>query len=69
MLVLGLAMTGARRGAAICFAELCRPLGLETVARQRTIFARATITLVVVGILGIVAVTGGFAHQTATPRT
>jgi len=66
MLVLGLAMTGATTSAAIGFAEP-GPLGLQTAAGQRTVFAQATATLVVVGILGIVAVTGEFAHQTATP--
>jgi ABC-2 type transport system permease protein len=66
MLVLGLAMTGATTSAAIGFAEP-GPLGLETAPGQRTVFAQATATLVVVGILGIVAVTGEFTHQTATP--
>lgn len=66
MLVLGLAMVGATTSAAIGFAEP-GPLGPETAAGQRTIFAQATATLVVAGILGIVAVTGEFAHQTATP--
>jgi hypothetical protein len=66
MLVLGLAMVGATTSAAIGFAEP-GPLGLETAAGQRTVFAQATATLVVVGILGIIAVTGEFAHQTATP--
>lgn len=66
MLILGLAMTGATTSAAIGFAEP-GPLGPDTAAGQRTIFAQATATLVVVGILGIVAVTGEFVHQTATP--
>jgi hypothetical protein len=66
MLILGLAMTGATTSAAIGFAEP-GPLGLDTGPGQRTIFAQATATLVVVGILGIVAVTGEFVHQTATP--
>jgi ABC-2 type transport system permease protein len=66
MLILGLAMTGATTSAAIGFAEP-GPLGPDTDAGQRTIFAQATATLVVVGILGIVAVTGEFVHQTATP--
>jgi len=66
MLVLGLAMTGATTSAAIGFAEP-GPLSLETAAGQRTVFAQAAATLVVVGILGIVAVTGEFTHQTATP--
>jgi ABC-2 type transport system permease protein len=66
MLILGLGMTGATTSAAIGFAEP-GPLGLDTVAGQRTIFAQATATLVVVGILGIVGVTGEFVHQTATP--
>ena len=66
MLVLGLAMVGATTSAAIGFAEP-GPLGLDTAAGQRTVFAQATATLVVVGILGIIAVTGEFAHQTATP--
>jgi ABC-2 type transport system permease protein len=66
MLVLGLAMTGATTSAAIGFAEP-GPLGLETAAGQRTVFAQATATLVVAGILGIVAVTSEFTHQTATP--
>lgn len=66
MLVLGLAMTVATTSAAIGFAEP-GPLGLETAAGQRTVFAQATATLVVSGILGILAVTGEFAHQTATP--
>jgi ABC-2 type transport system permease protein len=65
MLVLALAMTGATTSAAIGFAEP-GPLGLETAAGQRTVFAQATATLVVVGILGIIAVTGEFIHQTAT---
>jgi hypothetical protein len=66
MLMLGLAMTGATTSAAIGFAEP-GPLGLQTAAGQRTVFAQASATLVVVGILGIVAVTGEFTHQTATP--
>jgi hypothetical protein len=66
MLVLGLAMTAATTSAAIGFAEP-GPLGLETLAGQRTVFAQATATLVVSGILGIIAVTGEFTHQTATP--
>ncbi|MGY4771638.1 hypothetical protein ACXC9Q_32435 [Kribbella sp. CWNU-51] len=66
MLVLGLAMVGGTTSAAIGFAEP-GPLGLDTAAGQRTVFAQATATLVVVGILGIIAVTGEFAHQTATP--
>ena len=66
MLILGLAMVGATTSAAIGFAEP-GPLGPDTAAGQRTIFAQATATLVVVGILGIIAVTGEFAHQTATP--
>jgi ABC-2 type transport system permease protein len=66
MLLLGLAMVGATTSAAIGFAEP-GPLGLNTAAGQRTVFAQATATLVVVGILGIIAVTGEFAHQTATP--
>jgi ABC-2 type transport system permease protein len=66
MLVLGLAMTGATTSAAIGFAEP-GPLGLQTAAGQRTVFAQGTATLVVSGILGIVAVTGEFTHQTATP--
>jgi ABC-2 type transport system permease protein len=66
MLMLGLAMTGATTSAAIGFAEP-GPLGLQTAAGQRTVFAQATATLVVIGILGIVAVTGEFTHQTATP--
>jgi ABC-2 type transport system permease protein len=66
MLILGLAMTGATTSAAIGFAEP-GPLGLDTATGQRTIFAQATATLVVVGILGIIAITGEFVHQTATP--
>ena len=66
MLILGLAMVGGTTSAAIGFAEP-GPLGLDTAAGQRTVFAQATATLVVVGILGIIAVTGEFAHQTATP--
>jgi len=66
MLVLGLVMVGGTTSAAIGFAEP-GPLGLDTAAGQRTVFAQATATLVVVGILGIIAVTGEFAHQTATP--
>ena len=66
MLLLGLAMTGATTSAAIGFAEP-GPLGPETAAGQRTIFAQATATLVVIAILGIVGVTGEFVHQTATP--
>ena len=66
MLILGLAITGATTSAAIGFAEP-GPLGLDTDAGQRTIFAQATASLVVVGILGIVAVTSEFVHQTATP--
>jgi ABC-2 type transport system permease protein len=66
MLVLGMAMVGGTTSAAIGFAEP-GPLGLDTAAGQRTVFAQATATLVVVGILGIIAVTGEFAHQTATP--
>jgi ABC-2 type transport system permease protein len=66
MLLLGLAMTGATTSAAIGFAEP-GPLGLQTAAGQRTVFAQATATLVVAGILGIVAVTGEFTQQTATP--
>lgn len=66
MLVLGLAMTGATTSAAIGFAEP-GPLSLQTAAGQRTVFAQASATLVVAGILGILAVTGEFTHQTATP--
>ena len=66
MLLPGLAMTGATTSAAIGFAEP-GPLGPETAAGQRTIFAQATATLVVIAILGIVGVTGEFVHQTATP--
>lgn len=66
LLVLGLAMTGATTSAAIGFAEP-GPLSLQSSAGQRTVFAQATATLVVSGILGIVAVTGEFTHQTATP--
>jgi ABC-2 type transport system permease protein len=66
MLVLGLAMTGATTSAAIGFADP-GPLSLQTAAGQRTVFAQATATLVVSGILGIIAVTGEFTHQTATP--
>jgi ABC-2 type transport system permease protein len=66
MLVLGVALCGAATGAAIGFAEP-GPLGLNTAAGQRTLFAQASVTLLVVGILGIVAVTGEFTHQTATP--
>ena len=66
MLVLGMAMVGATTSLAIGFAEP-GPLGLDTAAGQRTVFAQATASLVVVGILGITAVTGEFGHQTATP--
>lgn len=66
MLILGVAMVGGAVSAAIGFAEP-GPLGLDTAAGQSTVFAQATATLVVVGILGIIAVTGEFAHQTATP--
>lgn len=66
MLVLGLAMTGATTSAAIGFADP-GPLSLQTAAGQRTVFAQASAALVVSGILGIIAVTGEFAHQTATP--
>lgn len=66
MLVLGLAMTGATTSAAIGFAEP-GPLSLESAAGQRGVFAQASAALVVAGILGIVAVTGEFTHQTATP--
>jgi hypothetical protein len=66
MLVLGVAMTGATTSAAIGFAEP-GPLSLQTAAGQRTVFAQATATLVVVGILGIVALTGEFTYQTAAP--
>ena len=66
MLVLGVALTGATTSAAIGFAEP-GPLGLPTAAGQRTVFAQASAALLVVGILGIVAVTGEFTHQTATP--
>lgn len=66
MLVLGVALCGATTSVAIGFAEP-GPLGLQTAAGQRTVFAQASATLLVVGILGIVAVTGEFTHQTATP--
>lgn len=66
MLVLGLAMTGATTSAAIGFAEP-GPLGLQSDAGQRTVFAQASAALVVAGILGIVAITGEFTQQTATP--
>ncbi len=66
MLVLGLAMTSAATSAAIGFAEP-GPVSLQTAAGQRTVFAQATATLVVSGILGIIAVTGEFTHATATP--
>lgn len=66
MLLLGLALVGGTTSAAVGFAEP-GPLGLDTLAGQRTIFAQGTAALVVVGILGIVAVTGEFANQTATP--
>jgi hypothetical protein len=66
MLALSVAMTGGTTSAAIGFAEP-GPLGLDTAAGQRTIFAQSQASLVVVGILGIIAVTGEFAHQTATP--
>lgn len=66
MLILGVAMVGGAVSAAIGFAEP-GPLGLDTAAGQSTVFAQATATLVVVGVLGIIAVTGEFAHQTATP--
>src|SRR4051794_619306 len=67
MLILGLGITGATTSAAIGFAEPGQPLGLDTDAGQRTILAQASASLVVVGILGIVAVTSEFVHQTATP--
>lgn len=66
MLLLGVAMTGATTSAAIGFAEP-GPLSLQTAAGQRGVFAQASAALVVVAILGILAVTGEFAHQTATP--
>jgi ABC-2 type transport system permease protein len=66
MLIMGLALTGATTSAAIGFAGP-GPLGLDTAVGQRTIFAQATTALVVVGILGIIAVTGEFVHETATP--
>lgn len=66
MLVLGVALAGATTSVAIGFAEP-GPLGLKTAAGQRTVFAQASATLLVVGILGIVAVTSEFTHQTATP--
>jgi hypothetical protein len=66
MLVLAVAMTGATTSAAVGFAEP-GPLGLDTAAGQRTVFAQSSAALVVSGILGIIAVTGEFAHQTATP--
>ena len=66
MLVLALAMTGATSSAAIGFAEP-GPLGLESATGQRTVFAQASAALVVAGILGIVAITGEFTQQTATP--
>jgi ABC-2 type transport system permease protein len=66
MLLLGVAMTGATTSAAIGFAEP-GPLSLETLAGQRTVFAQASAALVVSAILGIIAVTGEFTHQTATP--
>jgi ABC-2 type transport system permease protein len=66
MLVLGVAMAGATTSLAIGFAEP-GPLSLQTAAGQRTVFAQATATLVVVGILGIVSVTAEFTQQTATP--
>ncbi len=66
MLVLGMAMTTATTSAAIGFAEP-GPLGLEHAAGQRTVFAQASATLVVIAILGIIAITGEFGQQTATP--
>jgi ABC-2 type transport system permease protein len=66
MLVLALAMTGASTSAAIGFAEP-GPLGLDQAPGQRTVFAQATASLVVVGILGIIAISGEFGNQTATP--
>ena len=66
MLVLGMALTAAATSAAIGFAEP-GPLGLQSATGQRTVFAQASAALVVAGILGILAVTGEFTHQTATP--
>lgn len=51
---------------AIGFAEP-GPLSLQTAAGQRGVFAQASAALVVVAILGILAVTGEFTHETATP--
>ena len=65
MLILGVALVVGTTTLAIGFAEP-GPLGLDTAAGQRIVFAQATVTLVVAGVLGIIAVTGEFAHQTAT---
>ncbi len=66
MLVLAMAMTAATTSGALSFDEP-GPLSLTTAAGQRSVFAQAATALVVAGILGIVAVTGEFTHQTATP--
>jgi ABC-2 type transport system permease protein len=66
MLLLALALTVATTAAGVGFAEP-GPLGLDTVAGQRTVFAQGTVAVLVMGVLGIIAVTGEFSHQTATP--
>lgn len=66
MLLLALALTAAATSAAVAFAEP-GPLGLNTLAGQRVVIGEGIVASIIIAILGIIAVTGEFGHQTATP--
>lgn len=66
LLIVAGVLTAVATSAAIGFAEP-GPLGLDTAGGQRIVLAQGSAASPIVAILGIIAVTGEFGHQTATP--
>jgi hypothetical protein len=66
LLLLALVLTIVGTSAAVAFAEP-GPLGLDTRAGQRIVLGQGSIASLIIAILGIIAMTGEFGHQTATP--
>lgn len=66
LLLLSVALTGITTSAAVSFAEP-GPMALDTPAGQRVVIAQGSVALLLMAVLGIIAMTGEYGHQTATP--